>query len=56
MVQDKQTYTEEPKCQLNNTLHYTKVAKDSTVQVAKASNKLVEHLHGDDHIDDTTLR
>lgn len=44
----------EGKRQLDNPMHYTRVDKDPTVQIAKSSNQIVQDLHSFNHISDKT--
>ena len=54
VVQDVEDYIQEAMRQLDNPLHYTKVDKDPTVQIARASNDMIQGLHANNHINDTT--
>ena len=58
VVQDAANYVSEASRQLQNERHYSKLKKDPTIyiQIAKTSNELVNRLHIDGRIDDTTCR
>ena len=54
VVQDTDDYIKEAERQLNNPLHYKLLAKDTSAQIAKESNKIVKDLHKKGFINDKT--